>query len=372
LSENEEHPHEHSHEPHEHSHAHHEEQSHYYGKNEKRKGDKTKLAIAIVAIAVVLVAAFLLTRGGSQAPAASPTPTAPAGAKVDSDSLKIKVKNFLEANFLAEQGLTTEIANITEKNGVYDVYTKILKDGKVVEQTSVYVTLDGKKILLGGAMDLVDATPVPSPSPIAKLERPKLEFFVMSFCPYGKLAEQGVGPVARLLGAKADFEPHYIIYGPEFCSAYGMTPEQCCFANTTLCSLHGVNEANEDARQLCVLRDFKSGFWNYVDYVNANCSLDNIESCWKDAAKSAGVNATKVGECFAKDGAALLAAEKAFGDSKQVSASPTVFLNGVVFKSKLSPEEFKTGVCDSFKTTPTECGNTLSNETAAASGSCGS
>ena len=46
-----------------------------------------------------------------------------------------------------------------------------------------------------------------------KSDKAKIDFYVMSYCPYGNQAEDGMSPVAALLNDKINFEPHYVIYG---------------------------------------------------------------------------------------------------------------------------------------------------------------
>ena len=74
-----------------------------------------------------------------------------------------------------------------------------------------------------------------------KSARPSVELFVMSFCPYGVQAENAMGPVVDLLGSKADIKIRFIA------TVNGATPD-------TVRSLHGLSEAKEDLRQLCIMR----------------------------------------------------------------------------------------------------------------------
>ena len=42
--------------------------------------------------------------------------------------------------------------------------------------------------------------------------KPQIDFYVMSYCPYGNQAEEAIEPVYNLLKNKADFKPHYVFY----------------------------------------------------------------------------------------------------------------------------------------------------------------
>ena len=348
-----------------------------HGSQAKDPLEKIPLPLLVAIVGVVCLIIGYAAAAFTARPAATPTPTPQP--VIGLSEVKQTVATYLTSLLALQpgaEGVTVEATTAQESKGLYVVDLNIKQNGQVVQTGKAYVTKDGSTLILGNEFNLTEALPSPSPvaspSPIPKVAKPKAQVFVMSFCPYGKQAEQGVSPVARILGENMTIEPHFIVYDSDFCSAYGMSQAQCCFANTTLCSLHGTKEATEDARQLCVLRDYnKTAWWDYVDYVNANCSIDTIETCWKQAANATKLNATKIEACSAKDGAALLESEKTLGDSLEVSSSPTILLNGMPYAGGRSPEGFKTGFCDSFLNPPAACNLTLSEAQAASSGSCG-
>ncbi|MDD4607133.1 MAG: hypothetical protein PHS07_02220 [Patescibacteria group bacterium] len=205
-------------------------------------------------------------------------------------------------------------------------------------------------------------------------KEPILKFFVMSFCPYGEQAEVGLGPVARLFNKDAKIEPHFVIY-ENYCAKQGeCTAEElsqfCLTDQGEYCSMHGIDELNEDVRQLCLWKYDQAKWWDYVDEVNAKCTLDNINTCWKEAAQTAKVDIGKIENCFNNEAAELLAAEKNLNIEMGVMGSPQVFVNGSEYRGARAPENYKDALCSGFKKQPKDCSKELSLAGAAATGGC--
>jgi hypothetical protein len=267
-----------------------------------------------------------------------------------------------------------------------------------------------------------------------KSQKPELQFFVMSFCPYGNQMESTLRPIFDLLKDKVNITPHYIFNkvtdldttcknssgDPTQCAAYVQnkyftTIAECqktITQNLSLCkdennyiksqdgtmysSLHGRQEANEDVREICAWNQTtdKTQWWNFIGAVNQNCTAQNADSCWEDQAKSAGLDTTQITECFNKEGINLIEKEIALTNQYNVSASPTLFINDVAFPPESAeiqngtlkigdkiatqnqfstPNVIKTALCASFQKTPTECKTVLNDTTGAApaAGGCG-
>jgi len=289
---------------------------------------------------------------------------------VPANEVAQKTVAFITSEVMGGQSTATFV-NVTEKSGLYLVTFSV--EGQMY---STYVTKDGK-YLFPQSLDMNEVTKTPAKTAVEKSEKPLVEFFVMSFCPYGQQAETGLGPVANLLGSKATFEPHYVIYN-NYCG-YGVDPSTCtqaqwasyCYDNRSYCSLHGINELKEDLRQMAIFKLYPGKFWAYVDYVNTKTTLENIETAWKDAAKANGIDVAKIESYVTANGKAMAAAESALNQQLGVQGSPMIFINGVEYSSnERSPAAFQTAVCDAFTTAPAECGQALSGNASAASGSC--
>ncbi len=271
---------------------------------------------------------------------------------------------------------------------------------------------------------------------VQKSQRPKVDLFVMSFCPYGNQVEDALLPVVKLLGDKVDWQPHFIVskmdltkmcqqqvYTPARCQDYvrrGYFPDakscqQRLYPSLNAClskmrpralltdpthgyfSLHGRQELNEDIREVCAWQEKKDAqqWWQFVTGVNKNCNLGNVETCWEKEAKKSGFDPAKIKDCFGSQALKILAAEEKLSREKKVSASPTVFINGQrfppegaygkdivlrigkkVFASSQyrDPETLKLAICAAFDKRPRECAKKLSASKTqkAPSGNCGS
>jgi len=257
----------------------------------------------------------------------------------------------------------------------------------------------------------------------------------MSFCPYGNQMETTLKSVIQLLGKAVNFQPRYIFEKvtnlSDYCKQRSGDPTQCAayikagyFKTDAECqktisdaskqcsdeknylkigdnlysSLHGRIEANQDVREICAynLNDDKTGFWNFVDNVNQNCTAQNADTCWTDQAKKANLDTDKITECFNKQASDLIDKEIALTDQYKVQGSPTLIINGVNFPPETAytqdgkgslkvgnktftqdqfqtPDAIKEAICASFKKAPKECktvlaANTSTNTAAANTG----
>jgi protein-disulfide isomerase len=198
--------------------------------------------------------------------------------------------------------------------------------------------------------------------------KPQIDFFVMSYCPYGNQAEEAIKPLFQLLEVKADFNPHYVIYS----NYRGGGPNYCLDDENKYCSMHGVQEMNQGIRELCV--DKHLGIEAYFDFVlamNKECSSSNADSCWEAVAEDLGLDVEKIKDCEQNEALSLAKKDKELGDTLGVSGSPTVFIDGEKFGGERSPEGYKQALCAAFDSAPSECSTVLEGTATTASGGCG-
>ncbi|MEK6937919.1 MAG: hypothetical protein AABX04_02650, partial [Nanoarchaeota archaeon] len=197
---------------------------------------------------------------------------------------------------------------------------------------------------------------------LPKTDKPVVDLYVMSFCPYGNKAEETMYPVYTALKDKVTWNIHYIV---------GVS-------GTTVQSLHGQPEADQNEREVCVKANYGlDAFWKFVSYVNQNCGSNG--ACWKDAATKNGIDAAKIESCVAAKGLEYMKAEAAAADKAGAQGSPTLIINGVQTSSVYKygqPNEYLKAICGAFTTAPTECAKVIDATAAAASasaqgGSCG-
>ncbi|MFH1745076.1 MAG: thioredoxin domain-containing protein [bacterium] len=282
------------------------------------------------------------------------------------DEAKALALSFINEN-LVNPGSEVTIKEITEENGLY----KIVVTPQTGNDINSYMTLDGKMFFpqgidideLAQENEAQEEAAQGTVNAVSKTDQPEVELFVMSFCPYGTLAEDAMSPVVDLLQDKANIKVRYIasVSGDDIDSVK---------------SLHGVIEGKEDARQLCVARDYgQEIFWKYVGAINKDCASlygdeEKYEECWRGAAVASGVSADKVASCVDKDGASLISAEDVEAQKYNVSGSPTLVINGTISNASRTPEGYKQAICAAFNTEPSECSQTLSSAGGTAEGGC--
>jgi protein-disulfide isomerase len=279
------------------------------------------------------------------------------------DQVGKNAKAYIETN-LIPPGSTIAINNVTETDGVY-----LISSTYQGQQIPIYMTADGKYMFLS-AVDITK--PVPSsnqtqPSQnIQKSDKPKVELFVMSFCPYGVQAEQVMIPVYELLKNSVDFNIKFIV------NIGGNTTD-------SVQSLHGANEAKEDLRQICIMKYYPDKYWNYLAEFDNNCpsklnDATGLDACWQAAATKFGIDVNKTSTCaYSSEGLSLLAADEQASNAYGVSGSPTLIINGGEYSGGRTPDAYKTSICSAFNTAPAACNQTVgsANSTSTtASGGC--
>lgn len=262
-----------------------------------------------------------------------------------------KATDYINANVLKGQG-TAKIDSITEANGMYAV--KLNVNGQSYDS---YVSKDGQ-FLFPSALNLNEApaaqTPTqttPAPTNMAKSDKPKVEVFVMSHCPYGTQIEKGVLPVAKLLGDKINFEIKWVYY-----------------------AMHGEKEVNEQLKQYCIQRDFNDKYFAYLSaFLEAG-----------DSAKSsttAGITDSDLSACIKETDAKFkitetlndpnkagwvgqfppmnihLTENKAYG----VQGSPTLVINGAQVQAGRDAKSLLAAICNAFNTKPAECNTDMTS-----------
>jgi len=290
-----------------------------------------------------------------------------------SEKVKDFVENsdsiFFQTNSLKDNGFSVNIVSVADfSNDVYEVSFNFMKGTEIQGSSQVFASKDGKKVVFGDVMDLSEPIVyVEPPAPeLPKSDKPNVKMFVMTYCPYGQQAEDGLLPVGKLFGDKIEFEPHFVIYS-NYATGY---PDYCIDENSQYCSMHGINELNEGVRQLCVWKYNKDLFWDYVAGVNENCAMADIETCWKEQAEAVGVDIEKIEECFNSEALDLLETEVQLNTQYSVQGSPTILVNDAAYQGGRSPEAYKQGICGAFNTPPEECEEELSDDAGASDGQC--
>ncbi|MBU2104321.1 MAG: DsbA family protein [Nanoarchaeota archaeon] len=275
---------------------------------------------------------------------------------VSKSGVESNLEKFLE---LQTEGTAT-IESIDSYNDYLYLSTVNLDGTKI----PIYITKDGKYLIQGLTSIEAEETSSTTTTNIPNSDKPVVELFVMSFCPYGVRAENNILPVIDLLKDSIEFQIRYIV------NVNGDTISD-------VGSLHGLTETKENARQLVINKYYPDKFLNYIQNFNNNCyqygqDETQLDACWKNEATKLGIDTSKVESlAYGTEGVNLLKAEEAEADKYSVSGSPTLIINGVKSNAIYSgTSATQTAICSAFNTIPDECSEKLSDSASTTSGSC--
>jgi len=175
-------------------------------------------------------------------------------------------------------------------------------------------------------------------SPKATGDTAKLDFYVMSQCPFGVQVLNAIEPVLDKVGDDVDFSINYIADE----SGDGFR------------ALHGQPEVDENIRQLCTIKYYPNNY-QYLDYIV--CRNQNIRStAWEECASSNNMDVSKIKACAESDeGKELHRASLNVAKQAQATGSPTIYLNGEKYGGARSPDDFMKAICRELGNKPASC-----------------
>lgn len=260
-------------------------------------------AVAIVAIILLIISIF--TNGFSGASKKT----------ISEDEAKAKTLTYL--NTLLQGQAEATIDSITDRGDLYAI--KLNVGGRPYDS---YITKDGA-LLFPSAIDMTatQETPAtPEPQEMPKTDKPTVQLFVMSECPYGVQAEEAFFPVIKALSNQINFELHFIANDN---------------GDGTFQSLHGQKEVDEDIRQVCAMKYYPNAYIDYISCQNTNyMASKDISTTWEACITTAKLDLTTIKTCAeGTEGKELLRANIKLANEKQVGGSPTMFINDVSYNS---------------------------------------
>lgn len=158
-------------------------------------------------------------------------------------------------------------------------------------------------------------------SRIARMGKPTLELFVMSYCPFGVQAEEKIIPIVKQFGGKIDFKLRFIAREKKTPSPQGITP---------FTSLHGYPEVAENIRQLLIAQEFPD---RYLDYIL--CRGKKLDESWQECAEKLGMDVARIQQLFATPEVS----EQLFRENIKratelgINASPTILVDNHRFQA---------------------------------------
>jgi hypothetical protein len=263
--------------------------------------------------------------------------------RVTPEMAKEKMLTFIKENMVAP-GTEINVKSFVAEGGLYKATLEVQK-----QEIVTYLSLDGTKFFPQAPIDLnapkPEAAAAPVKKDVPKSDKPLVELFVMSYCPYGLQMERGILPVLEALGNKIDYKLRFTSY-----------------------TLHGQKEVDENVRQYCIQKDQPTKLSAYL-----KCFWDKSTAESAACMKTAAVNAAQVNTCIAATNKKYSPTEKSFpidkeqNDAYGVKGSPTLVINGVNNDVGRDSQSILTAICGAFNNPPAECTKTLST-TAPASG----
>lgn len=258
--------------------------------------------------------------------------------------------DFVNQEMLPE-GIEASLSGAISENGIYVFNLEVQG-----EEFPAYITQDGK-ILFPQGIDLDEVlaqeqaqSSVQSCSDVEKQNKPVLEAYVVSYCPYGLQMQRILTEVVNQMPAlQENIKIRYIgeVAGGE------------------ITSMHGEEEAQENLRQICLREEQANKFFPYLFCFIKEGKTDD---CLKDIQ----VEQSKLTACMTDKNRGVKYAKEDFELGKQygITGSPSLILSGkganeFNFGGRTA-QAVKTLLCCGFTEEPSSCSQQLTEEQAAA------
>jgi len=196
----------------------------------------------------------------------------------------------------------------------------------------VYITKDGEYFVQGIVpltSPMIPEQQTQQPQDIPKSDKPVVELFVMTHCPYGTQAEKGLIPTIKALGDTVDAKIRFVHY-----------------------FMHGDKEEEETMRQVCIREQHPD---KYLDYLA--CFLED-----GDSQRCLGLMNLNVDSCITDQAEDYYSQDSELSEGYGVRGSPTLVVNGQIVQSGRNSAAYLDTICSAFNTPPAECSQTLSSE----------
>jgi protein-disulfide isomerase len=278
---------------------------------------------------------------------------------IGEDAARKKAEAFINSDLLAG-GVTASILEIKEDKGLYHITIELDEGGNKREVES-YLSMDGKTLFpsaveITTAEEKAEAAKADNSAILAaipKSEKPVVELFVMSFCPFGTQAEKGLIPAIKALGEEnVDFQLKFVDY-----------------------AMHAEKELAEQIREVAIRNNSPESLIPYLEkFLEAGDSDAAIAAAGLDAATVAAWGEAidseyKVMESFAdkatwKGNYPSFAVDADVVAAYGVEGSPALVINGKLVKGLTrDAATMLDAVCAGFSATPDACETELSTET---------
>lgn len=298
------------------------------------------LVLAIALVVSILTQGFAGANGGTGG--------------VSEEDLKAKTVTYL-GQILPGQAVSVD--SIVDEGNIYSL--KLTVAGRPYDS---YATKDGK-LLFPSAIDMTadavvpeDSAQPPAQTNVPKTDKPMVELFVMSHCPYGTQSEKGILPAVRALGDNVDFKVRFVYY-----------------------AMHGEKEVKEQLVQYCIQSEQSDKYLSYLAcFLNDSAGQGSADASNKCIA-SLGIDTKKLETCktatdtkfnvmknlndqssWLSGRFPLFDTDKEANTKYSVGGSPTLVINGVTVNSGRDSASYLSAICNAMTTPSAECQTQLS------------
>eukprot|EP00587_Corethron_hystrix_P005619 CAMPEP_0113303942 /NCGR_PEP_ID=MMETSP0010_2-20120614/4141_1 /TAXON_ID=216773 ORGANISM="Corethron hystrix, Strain 308" /NCGR_SAMPLE_ID=MMETSP0010_2 /ASSEMBLY_ACC=CAM_ASM_000155 /LENGTH=472 /DNA_ID=CAMNT_0000158009 /DNA_START=1222 /DNA_END=2641 /DNA_ORIENTATION=+ /assembly_acc=CAM_ASM_000155 len=188
--------------------------------------------------------------------------------------------------------------------------------------------------------------------------------------------QKSFGDAALRLGDSAVFTPHFFVYDGILNRCHGSNGNACstmctnagryCAAdpdNDLYKGISGSDVVRESLRRICIWKyygkdKFGEKWWSYTTEFMERCDSPSYFSnneCVNDAYKHSGVDGKKINQCMGDSGGLqgdsvnnLLQKEIAAKDELGVVVVPSVFVNNIAMRGKLSSQTVFSAICHGY------------------------
>ena len=280
--------------------------------------------------------------------------------------------DYINKNGLSQTPATLS-GNATEASGLVKFKIKI-----GANEFDSWVTKDGKLLFPSAiAMETKasassQTTKASTAADLQKTDKPMLEAYVVSNCPYGLQMQRAIADAVKNVPSLAQYlKVRYMgsISNGQVSSMHDSDASGKAVANGP--------EAKENLRQICIREEQPTKYWNYVSCYMKKASgalpngmpLGDTQGCLV----STGVDTAKLNSCMTDPSKGLAYAKEDFDLAAKynVQGSPTLILGDATIDESgfggRSSDGVKSIVCAASKTQPGFCSTKLNTVEAAAS-----
>ncbi len=318
----------------------------------KKESQRMSFLLLFAAVAIMTTLALLIV--GSSINNTSRKGTTSTAAN---NEIKKKIEKFIN-EVLIQSDQKATIKEITEEENLYKAVINTGDNRSI----TFYFTKDGKTFF-PRAIDMEEMKKQKEKeeerqkkeeekqkAEMTKKDKPEVELFVMSYCPYGAQIEKGLLPVLETLGDKIDFKLKFCDY-----------------------AMHGKKEVDENLRQYCIQKEEPDKLQGYL-----KCFLEAGKS--EECIKKTGIDSAKLSACVSSTDEEYKVTEK-YNDKSSwinnrfppfdvykkdnekygVKGSPTLVINGKRVSVRRDPQSLLDMICSGFNNPPEECSKKLSS-----------